>query len=145
MNNDLVLNLRIRANADGTAQVLGQTGDGIRRVSTESGNASRALRGMESAASGLIRTIAPLIGIYELISFGHKVVEDTATVQDLDTRLHSLTKTAGDYAQTVDYITTVAMPNIKKSTIYPIATQNCACCRIPALFPASKPKACLKG
>jgi tape measure domain-containing protein len=111
---DLVLNLRIRANADGSAQVLGQTSDGIRRVSTESGNASRALRGMESAASGLIRTIAPLLGIYELISFGHKVVEDTATVQDLDTRLHSLTKTAGDYAQTVDYITTVADAQHKK-------------------------------
>jgi tape measure domain-containing protein len=114
MSNDLVLNLRIRANADGTAQVLGQTGDGIRRVSTESGNASRALRGMESAASGLIRTIAPLLGIYELISFGHKVVEDTATVQDLDTRMRSLTKAAGDYAQTVDYVTTVADAQHKK-------------------------------
>lgn len=111
---DLVLNLRIRANADGTAQVLGQTSDGIRRVSTESGNASHALRGMESAASGLIRTIAPLLGIYELISFGHKVVDDTATVQDLDTRMRSLTKAAGDYAQTVDYVTTVADAQHKK-------------------------------
>ncbi|MGZ8171802.1 MULTISPECIES: tape measure protein [Methylobacter] len=112
--NDLVLNLRIRANADGTAQVLGQTSDGIRRVSTESGNASTALRHMDSAASGLMRTIAPLVGIYELISFGKKVVEDTATVQDLNTRLHTLTATAGDYAQTVGYINTVADAQHKK-------------------------------
>jgi tape measure domain-containing protein len=114
VSNDLVLNLRIRANADGTAQVLGQTSDGIRRVSTESGNASNALRGMESAASGLMRTIAPLVGIYQLISFGHKVVDDTAAVQDLDTRLHSLTKTAGNYGQTVDYVTAVAEEHHKK-------------------------------
>jgi tape measure domain-containing protein len=111
---ELVLNLKIRANADGTAQVINGTADGINRISKESGNASNALRGIDSAASGLMRTLAPLVGFYQLISFGHKVVDDTAAVQDLDTRLHSLTKTAGDYAQTVDYITTVAEAHHKK-------------------------------
>lgn len=114
MSGDLRLNLRIAVNADGSAQVLGSTRDGINGISNASGNASRSLRSMDSAASGLMRTLAPLVGIYELISFGDKIVSDTATVQDLDTRLHSLTATAGDYAKTVGYINTVADQQHKK-------------------------------
>jgi len=111
---DLTLGLRIRVNADGSAEVLGQTGDNINRISNASSNASRNLRTMESAAAGLVKTIAPLVGIYELINFGDKIIKDTATVQDLDTRLHSLTATAGDYAQTLGYIDTVADAQHKK-------------------------------
>lgn len=113
-SNELTLGLRIKVNNDGSVQVLNQTGDGINRISTASGNASRGLRNMDSAASGLMRTLAPLVSIYELISFGDKVINDTATVQDLDTRLHSLTATAGDYAKTLGYINTVADDQHKK-------------------------------
>ncbi|MGZ5056466.1 MAG: tape measure protein, partial [Methylobacter sp.] len=69
---------------------------------------------MDSAASSLMRTLAPLVGIYELISFGDWIVKDTATVQDLDTRLHALTATADDYSKTVAYINTVAEDQHKK-------------------------------
>ncbi|MDP1664139.1 MAG: tape measure protein [Methylobacter sp.] len=113
-SSELRLNLRIGVNADGTVQVLGATRDGINGISNASGNASRSLRSMDSAAASVMRTLAPMIGIYELISFGDKVVKDTATVQDLDTRLHSLTAVAGDYAKTVDYISTVAEDQHKK-------------------------------
>ncbi len=112
--NDVTLGIRIRVNNDGTVQVLNQTEGGINRISNASDNASRGLRTMESAAASLKSTLAPLIGIYELIHLGDKIIKDTATVQDLDTRLHSLTQTAGDYAQTVGYINTVADVQHKK-------------------------------
>jgi tape measure domain-containing protein len=45
---ELTLGIRIKVNADGSAQVLGQTSDGINRISNSSGNASHNLRAMAS-------------------------------------------------------------------------------------------------
>jgi|GEM_PF-775452 len=105
---DMNLALRIRVNADGSVQVLNQVGQSIHGV----GNAATAASGNINHLSGSVRSltssIAPFLTVAALFTLGHRIVEDTAAVQDLNTRLHTLTATAGDYSQTVAYVNQVA-------------------------------------
>lgn len=108
MANDLDLAIRIRVNADGTTEILNRTGSEINRINSNATSAAQGVGHLQGSVRSLVSTLGPLVSIAAVIGIGKKIVEDVAAVQDLDTRLHGLTATAGDYAQTVSYINTVA-------------------------------------
>lgn len=107
-NNELTLGVRIQINRDGSVRLLSETGREVQNIGQQAHSASQGVGHLQGSVRSLVTTLGPLVSIAAVIGIGKKIVEDVAAVQDLDTRLHGLTATAGDYAQTVSYINTVA-------------------------------------
>jgi tape measure domain-containing protein len=61
-----------------------------------------------AAIAGLKAQLLGLVAVYKVLEGGKNVIEKTADLQDVETRLQSLTATAEKYAETEQYLTETA-------------------------------------
>ncbi len=105
--NDLALNLRIRVNADGSAQVLNQTSQGFRDIYTSARQASRATddtrRSFSQTALGALsmgdalRVAGAGFSIMGIAQYSKELIQTADTMTLMDSRIRIATTSQNDY------------------------------------------------